>query len=224
VHHVFFLTNFGFERNIPDNLVLGLALPSASPYTIVMVGMPSSAWPMRMGVIELNRITAALALAAGMSCLLAGQADAQKYYARERLVGLNASVPATPPVETTYTYEATKSSSTFGACLGGFKSAPVTECTRSDGAVVANSFCTPKPVVCGTCRTLASSQWIGSGGTAWDRGSAASADAAQIWCNAKKPADFVGNCFWDSRDKSVVVTTSPKVFFNNPALYGSACY
>lgn len=157
-----------------------------------------------------------------MSCLVAGEVDAQRYYARERLVGLTASAPAAPPV---YSYEATKSSSTFGACSGGFKSAPVTECTRSDGAVVANSFCAPKPVACGTtCRPLASSQWVGTGGTAWDRGTASNVDAAMAWCNAKKPAEYVGNCFWDSADKSVVVTTSPKVFFNNPAFYGSSCY
>jgi hypothetical protein len=62
-------------------------------------------------------------------------AEAQKYFARERLVGVPmASSPAVPTYSGTY-------STTYSACSGSKQSAAIVSCAASDGVKVVNSLC-----------------------------------------------------------------------------------
>jgi hypothetical protein len=170
----------------------------------------------------------ALAASVALTCFWAGQADAQSYFARERLVGVPTTTPVQdPPAEPTYTYVASHSG-TYGTCTNGSKSQTIVKCTRSDRTVVANSFCSSqiRTIACGTtCATMLQSRWVDTDTTpgTWKSGKAASAVAAQTWCNANKPEEYVGSCFWDSRDNSVQVAKSGWEYFGNSALYASSC-
>jgi hypothetical protein len=79
--------------------------------------------------------------------MMQSTADAQsKYYMREKIVGMPTTtaqgVPATTTPPVTYTYEATYGA--FGACESNSQTASISNCRRSDGQTVADSFCTPQ--------------------------------------------------------------------------------
>jgi len=173
----------------------------------------------------IRRAFVASVMLAGLS---AGSADAQKYFARERIVGMpTTAVVQDPPAEPTYTYTASHSG-TYGTCTNGSKSQTILKCTRSDQIVVQNSFCSSqiKTIACGTtCAAMLEKRWVDTDTTSgtWKSGKATSAVAAQAWCNANKPEEYVGSCFWDSRDNSVQVSKSGWEFLNNSVLYASSC-
>lgn len=74
---------------------------------------------------------------------LTGQAQAQKYYARQIIQGISSTAaPATETQTITYTpiY-----SDTYSTCVGGTQDASITGCTGSDGKSAAQSNCSSFP-------------------------------------------------------------------------------
>lgn len=86
-------------------------------------------------------------LIASTALATAMPAEAQRYYAREKLH------PGSQTVEPTYTY--TPKYGAYAACSAGSKKATMTGCTRNDNVSVATSFCSASPAVkttsCFTC-------------------------------------------------------------------------
>lgn len=151
--------------------------------------------------------------------LTGAPASAQQFHMRAKL---HPSRVATQPQS--YTYKETFGP--YGSCYNGTQSAQIVACTRSDGEVVENAKCQKQgdTRTCNTtCEGLAAKQWISGSGSTWTSGTVSNAQAAQTWCNANKPASFVGSCFWDSRDRRVFLTTAGTGFFNNDQLFGSMC-
>lgn len=96
-----------------------------------------------------------LALGCAMMVGMLGAAmpsEAQRYYARERIVGLS-NQPSYSPVY-----------GPFGSCSSGSRSAPVTGCMAADGAPGPSGSCSqaPKTEACASARTCGSfttSRW-----------------------------------------------------------------
>ena len=159
--------------------------------------------------------TAALATAAG-------EADAQtrRYYLRQSL--------ATSSTVAAQTYTYTAAYGAYGACSGGTKTAAIATCTRSDGAVVATSSCSPetKSSECSfACDVVYRFQTYSGGGTRKPLGSSFNFATTQSYCSAG--ADLgsgvcqilsVGGAFHGYYIVGATVTTS-----NDGAYFAGAC-
>lgn len=92
--------------------------------------------------MSISKFTLACAMMAGV---LVGvvPVEAQRYYARERIVGMS-NQPSYSPVY-----------GSFGACASGSRSAPVTGCVTADGTPGPSTACsqTPKTETCSSLRT-----------------------------------------------------------------------
>lgn len=133
-------------------------------------------------------------------------------------------------------------SDTYGTCSGNVQYAPLTKCTRSDGVVVANSFCpsqspakacTDAAVPTGNkCEAFAGSRWTGkfiNGNTSYRTHSmtANSAAAAQTACETMYKQYGVGACFYSDGSFPVNVSYYEQyawiTFANRPELKGANC-
>jgi hypothetical protein len=101
--------------------------------------------------MSISRFALACAMVAGV-LVGAAPAEAQRYYARERIVGMS-NQPSYSPVY-----------GPFGACTSGSRSAPVTGCATADGTPGPSTACsqTPKTETCSslrTCGTFTLNRW-----------------------------------------------------------------
>jgi len=163
-------------------------------------------------------ILVVMAMAGSMFCT---DADAQKYYMRQRLSGV---VPSAPPPVPNYRYLVREYSGTYSACVNNQMSQEVKVCLRQDGVVVDNSFCSPLVVSCGTvCEPLYQRMWIGNPGATYATGTASSAADAQAWCNANKPWDYRGTCFFDGATGVVTVSKASWMGSGTSQQYANDC-
>jgi hypothetical protein len=150
-------------------------------------------------------------------------AEAQRYYAREKLSITASQEPAYTPVY-----------SAFGACTSGKKTQTLTSC-KSGTATVAKTLCASSPqtvkqdctVTCGPLTSMRSF----SGGTIGSQVTRTTQSTAQAYCDQQAALNTAGICRWNSGEAAsnqylaffvaggtIVVTQE-----NQSAGYGAVC-
>lgn len=158
------------------------------------------------------------------------------------LTGTEAASFCTPTRATSCTLTTTaKYSTTYSTCSAGLQYAPITECRRSDGKVVANSLCgadkqttsqTCTSAPTGACETLGSSRWTGkfiNGNTSYRTHSmtVSSMSAVQAACETMYKQYGIGSCFASTGTGPIGVSYYEQyawiTFSNRPDLMAANC-